>query len=89
LQVYTPQPFSGSVPTVRLRQVPIEPDTLQALHGPEHELLQHTPSTQLPEEHWHALLQVAASERSGTHAEPEQYALVLQAEEQTPPEQVV
>ncbi len=49
--------------------VPTLPGTLQASQAPPlQELLQHTPSTQLPLPHWLAAEQVAPFVRLGTHA---------------------
>jgi hypothetical protein len=75
LQVYAPQPASGSVPAARFVHVPTLPVTLQARQGPVHEVLQHTPSTHCPDEHSTWLLQVWPFAFFATHATPLQYWL--------------
>jgi hypothetical protein len=42
----------GSIRLGTLAQVPTAPTRLQAWHVPAQAVLQHTPSTQLPEAHW-------------------------------------
>jgi hypothetical protein len=49
-------------------QVPTSPPTSQASHWPLQALLQHTPSTQKPEPHSAALLQVSPGVFTPTHA---------------------
>ncbi len=76
VQVRAPEhSLSGSVPAVTSPQVPFAPPVLaaeQAWQVPPHAVLQQTPSTQLPLEHW--LLPVHAEPWASfaTHALPEQ-----------------
>jgi hypothetical protein len=64
----------------------------QLRHDPVQLVLQQRPSTQLPDAHSQFELHVAPLDFSATQlpvpVELEQYALVLQAEEQVPPEQL-
>ncbi len=58
------------VPAALLLQMPTEPATLQASHAPEQALLQQTPSTQLPLEHWLFPVHVAALASFATQLVP-------------------
>jgi hypothetical protein len=53
-----------------LVQVPTEPATLQASHAPEQTVLQQTPSTQLPLEHWLLPVHADPSASFATQAVP-------------------
>ena len=68
LQTYWPQAFSTSVPAARLVHVPTVPARLQAWQPLVHDVLQHTPSTQLPDAHSQVLVQVLPSAFVATHA---------------------
>jgi hypothetical protein len=65
-----PQPFSGSVLTGWLTQVPSWPATLQARQAPEQEPVQQTPSTQEPLVHSLAAPQVCPLGFLVTHRPP-------------------
>jgi hypothetical protein len=49
----------AGAPAATTVQVPRESGTLQACCGPSHGVLQHTPSTQLPDWHWVGSVQSA------------------------------
>jgi hypothetical protein len=53
---------------VTATQLPTDPETSQAWHCPPHELLQQTPSTQLPLPHWLAAVHALPLPFFGTHA---------------------
>jgi len=48
-------------------QVPVEPALSQASHWPSQAVVQHTPSTQLPERHWVAAVQAMPLGMRATH----------------------
>jgi hypothetical protein len=62
--------LSGSLPLVELVQVPTDPARSQRRHAPPQELLQQTPSTQLPDAHWHPAVQATPLARLAEHALP-------------------
>lgn len=68
LQTYWPHAFSTSVPAARLVHVPTVPARLQAWQPLVHDVLQHTPSTQLPDAHSQVLVHVLPSAFVATHA---------------------
>ncbi len=61
------------------RHVPSLPGTLHASHWPVHAAEQHTPSTQMLDEHSPAVLQCAPGFFFATHAPAAQYELALQS----------
>lgn len=69
LQVKRPQlGFCPDVPAGTFLQVPTEPVRLQRSQPPSHALLQQTPSTQWPDEHWLSAKQPAPRPSLGTQA---------------------
>ena len=69
---YGEQEGLPALPEARGLQVPTLPVRLQASQVPAQAELQHTPSTQLPLEHWLAAPQTAPPFFLGTQAPPEQ-----------------
>jgi hypothetical protein len=67
LQVYVPHSVSGSVPAVKLVQVPRAPATSQARQPPVHAVSQQRPSTQKPDVHSTALRQAEPFTSLSTH----------------------
>lgn len=66
------------VAAVKKVQVPMLPETLHASQAPPHAVLQHTPSTQLPDVHWALLVQITPLASLGKQLDPEQYSDMLQ-----------
>jgi hypothetical protein len=67
---HAPRPPTGAPMTGQ--HVPTWPPTLHASHWPEQAVPQHTPSTQLPDEHWFAAEQTVPLPSFGTQAPPPQ-----------------
>ena len=73
-----PHSFSGSNPAPMGVQVP-SPETLHTSQVPLHAVEQQTPSTQLPERHCPALVQVSPPALLFTHTEPLHHAVGQQS----------
>ena len=79
-QLTAPHSALGSVPSGMGEHVPDDPDTLQALHVPVHELVQQTLSTQSPVPQSLGSSHEPPEGTSGTHADASQWALASQSE---------
>jgi len=68
LHTYGAQLGWPPAPALRGEHVPTLPAELQTAQPPVHAVLQHTPSTQLPEVHWFPAVHAVPSVRFGAHA---------------------